>query len=218
MNKKQAEYWYYRYGQVIVSCFLIVLDLTIASGMKSKSYFWQLVMIMLSVTIIYFGLNTDLKQAKRRQQLANLSSKVEIASPKKIILTIIIASIIMLTPTVLMMMTGHLKAQPMTVVNLLYTVVLAPMLEEIIFRQYLFDSLRRFGSLLAFIVVCLLFTLIHFPSTIGMMVYLLLRAAILMMVYLICNQRVFASWSVHFANNLLLVLYCVINAGISLTF
>ena len=139
MKKKQADYWYYRYGQVIVSCFLIVLDLTIASTMKSKSYFWQLVMTMLSETIIYFGLNTDLKQAKRRQQLANLSSKVNIANPKKIILTIIIASIIMLAPTVLMMMTGHLKAQPMTVINLLYTVVLAPMLEEIIFRQYLFE-------------------------------------------------------------------------------
>ena len=88
MKKTQADYWYYRYGQVIVSCFLIVLDLTIASGMKSKSYFWQLVMTMLSVTIIYFGLNTDLKQAKRRQQLAKLSSKVKIATPKKIILTI----------------------------------------------------------------------------------------------------------------------------------
>lgn len=204
--------WFNNYYQLLIVCMLIVSDLMIADWIYSDSYFWRIFAILFSSVIIIYGIVND-QLHKDKNSLLSDKNKFKRMNLKNELITVVISGIILIAPTILIISLGGAKTSKLTLITFIYTVLLAPMIEEIIYRQQMFEALSRFGMVIAFVASCLMFTFIHFPQSLAMALYLLFRAAVLAIVYLLCNQRIYFSWSIHFLNNLVIAIFCIVNSG-----
>ena len=96
---------------------------------------------------------------------------------------------------------------------IIVTVLLAPIVEELIFRKAIFESLRKFSIIPCYVVSILLFAIPHMLSTnVSVGVWLLqllpymILGGMLAFIYHISNHNVYASALAHAFNNILSVI------------
>lgn len=97
-----------------------------------------------------------------------------------------------------------------TFVNVIYVILIAPILEEIVYREFIFNYLSDFNILFAFIFESLLFTIIHLPNSLLGSLYDLIGAITLTYVYYRSHRNIYASWIVHVTNNIFNLLLPII--------
>lgn len=103
---------------------------------------------------------------------------------------------------------------PLGVPIIISTILIAPFLEELIFRKCIFYFFRTFNPVVAFSVSSISFTLMHMLSTTNvnvgiwflMCVPYLLDTLLLCFSYYFGRKNVYASWFGHMLNNLLAVI------------
>ena len=103
---------------------------------------------------------------------------------------------------------------PLGVPIIISTILIAPFLEELIFRKCIFYFFRTFNPAIAFSVSSISFTLMHMLSTtnVSVGVWFLMCVPYLLDTLLLCfsyyfgRKNVYASWFGHMLNNLLAVI------------
>ncbi|MCR5350706.1 MAG: CPBP family intramembrane metalloprotease [Acholeplasmatales bacterium] len=107
---------------------------------------------------------------------------------------------------------------PLGVPIILSTILIAPFIEELIFRKCIFYFFRTFNPVVAFSVSSISFTLMHMLSTTNvsvgiwflMCVPYLLDTLLLCFSYYFGKKNVYASWFGHMLNNLLAIILILI--------
>ncbi|WP_394348169.1 CPBP family intramembrane glutamic endopeptidase [Saccharicrinis carchari] len=95
--------------------------------------------------------------------------------------------------------------------RLITALILAPVIEELIFRKYIFTSLlQRYSLRVAFLVSCILFSLMHMPQLTNLIPTFMLGAACCL-VY-IKTKRIIYPILLHFTYNLVINLFVWIGA------
>lgn len=89
-----------------------------------------------------------------------------------------------------------------TFINIAYAILIAPILEEIVYREFIFNYLSNFNLLFAFVFESLLFTTVHLPNSLLGSLYDLIGAITLTYVYYQSHRNIYASWTVHITNNI----------------
>lgn len=167
---------------------------------------WQIIAIF--VVCIYLSIGIALNKQIHEQYIvydADIFKVRNINQKAKTQLTI--KSTILLSIGILIMLSliiscfGIVK-QKYTIKTLVYVVLIAPILEELVYREFIFNYLSNFNLLFAFAFESLLFTAVHLPNSLLGSLYDLLGAVILTYVYYRSHRNVYASWTVHITNNI----------------
>lgn len=167
---------------------------------------WQIIAIF--VVCIYLSIGIALNKQIHEQYIvydADIFKVRNINQKAKTQLTI--KSTILLSIGILIMLSliiscfGIVK-QKYTIKTLVYVVLIAPILEELVYREFIFNYLSNFNLLFAFAFESLLFTAVHLPNSLLGSLYDLIGAVILTYVYYRSHRNVYASWTVHITNNI----------------
>lgn len=167
---------------------------------------WQIIAIF--IVCIYLSIGIALNKQIHEQYIvydADIFKVRNINQKAKTQLTI--KSTILLSIGILIMLSliiscfGIVKPK-YTIKTLVYVVLIAPMLEELVYREFIFNYLSNFNLLFAFAFESLLFTAVHLPNSLLGSLYDLLGAVILTYVYYQSHRNVYASWTVHITNNI----------------
>ena len=167
---------------------------------------WQIIAIF--IVCIYLSIGIALNKQIHEQYIvydADIFKVRNINQKAKTQLTI--KSTILLSIGILIMLSliiscfGIVKPK-YTIKTLVYVVLIAPMLEELVYREFIFNYLSNFNLLFAFAFESLLFTAVHLPNSLLGSLYDLLGAVILTYVYYRSHRNVYASWTVHITNNI----------------
>ena len=167
---------------------------------------WQIIAIF--IVCIYLSIGIALNKQIHEQyiiydadifKVRNINQKVKTQLTIKSTILLSIGILIMLS---LIISCFGITKQKYTIKTLVYVVLIAPMLEELVYREFIFNYLSNFNLLFAFAFESLLFTAVHLPNSLLGSLYDLLGAVILTYVYYRSHRNVYASWTVHITNNI----------------
>lgn len=178
---------------------------------------WQIIAIFVFCVFLSIGLilnrqvhahyivyDSDIFKARP----ANMTKR---ASKKPLsIYTIILLSIGLLISLSLIIACFGVTKPRYTFVNIAYAILIAPILEEIVYREFIFNYLSNFNLLFAFIFESLLFTTVHLPNSLLGSLYDLIGAITLTYVYYKSHRNIYTSWTVHVTNNIFNLLLPII--------
>lgn len=174
-----------------------------------SSLIWQIIAIFVFCVFLSIGLILNRQVHAHyivydsdifKLRPANMTKR---ASKKPLsIYTIILLSIGLLISLSLIIACFGVTKPRYTFVNIVYVILLAPILEEIVYREFIFNYLSDFNILFAFIFESLLFTIIHLPNSLLGSLYDLIGAITLTYVYYKSHRNIYTSWTVHVTNNI----------------
>lgn len=198
-----------RQSKVLIGL-LVALSWILARGIPvwflHSTMIWQIIAIFIFCMYLSIGLvlnqqihahyivyDADIFKARNINQKAK--TKLTIKS------TILLSIGILIILSLIISCFGIAK-QKYTIKTLVYAVLIAPMLEELVYREFIFNYLSHFNLLFAFVFESLLFTTVHLPNSLLGSLYDLIGAVILTYVYYRSHRNVYASWTVHITNNI----------------
>lgn len=198
-----------RQSKVLIGL-LVALSWILARGIPvwflHSTMIWQIIAIFIFCMYLSIGLvlnqqihahyivyDADIFKARNINQKAK--TKLTIKS------TILLSIGILIILSLIISCFGIAK-QKYTIKTLVYAVLIAPMLEELVYREFIFNYLSNFNLLFAFVFESLLFTTVHLPNSLLGSLYDLIGAVILTYVYYRSHRNVYASWTVHITNNI----------------
>lgn len=198
-----------RQSKVLIGL-LVALSWILARGIPvwflHSTMIWQIIAVFIFCMYLSIGLvlnqqihahyivyDADIFKARNINQKAK--TKLTIKS------TILLSIGILLMLSLIISCFGIAK-QKYTIKTLVYAVLIAPMLEELVYREFIFNYLSNFNLLFAFVFESLLFTTVHLPNSLLGSLYDLIGAVILTYVYYRSHRNVYASWTVHITNNI----------------
>lgn len=198
-----------RQSKVLIGL-LVALSWILARGIPvwflHSTMIWQIIAVFIFCMYLSIGLvlnqqihahyivyDADIFKARNINQKAK--TKLTIKS------TIVLSIGILLMLSLIISCFGIAK-QKYTIKTLIYAVLIAPMLEELVYREFIFNYLSNFNLLFAFVFESLLFTTVHLPNSLLGSLYDLIGAVILTYVYYRSHRNVYASWTVHITNNI----------------
>ena len=167
---------------------------------------WQIIAIF--VVCIYLSIGIALNKQTHEQyiiydadifKVRNINQKAKTQLTIKSTILLSIGILIMLS---LIISCFGIAKQKYTIKTLVYVVLIAPILEELVYREFIFNYLSNFNLLFAFAFESLLFMAVHLPNSLLGSLYDLLGAVILTYVYYRSHRNVYASWTVHITNNI----------------
>ena len=182
-----------------------------------SSLIWQIIAIFVFCVFLNIGLilnrqinehyivyDSDIFKLKTANMIKRTNKKT------LSIYTIILLSIGLLISLSLIIACFGVTKPRYTFVNVAYVILIAPILEEIVYREFIFNYLSDFNILFAFIFESLLFTIIHLPNSLLGSLYDLIGAITLTYVYYRSHRNIYASWTVHVTNNIFNLLLPII--------
>lgn len=182
-----------------------------------SSLIWQIIAIFVFCVFLSIGLilnrqvhehyivyDSDIFKARSTNMTKHANKKT------LSIYTIILLSIGLLISLSLIIACFGVTKPRYTFVNVVYVVLIAPILEEIVYREFIFNYLSDFNILFAFIFESLLFTIIHLPNSLLGSLYDLIGAITLTYVYYRSHRNIYTSWTVHITNNIFNLLLPII--------
>lgn len=182
-----------------------------------SSLIWQIIAIFVFCVFLSIGLilnrqvhehyivyDSDIFKLRSTNMTKRTNKK------KLSIYTIILLSIGLLISLSLIIACFGVTKPRYTFVNVVYVVLIAPILEEIVYREFIFNYLSDFNILFAFIFESLLFTIIHLPNSLLGSLYDLIGAITLTYVYYKSHRNIYTSWTVHITNNIFNLLLPII--------
>ena len=198
-----------RQSKVLIGL-LVALSWILARGIPvwflHSTMIWQIIAVFIFCMYLSIGLvlnqqihahyivyDADIFKARNINQKAK--TKLTIKS------TILLSIGILIMLSLIISCFGIAK-QKYTIKTLVYAVLIAPMLEELVYREFIFNYLSNFNLLFAFVFESLLFTTVHLPNSLLGSLYDLIGAVILTYVYYRSHRNVYASWTVHITNNI----------------
>lgn len=198
-----------RQSKVLIGL-LVALSWILARGIPvwflHSTMIWQIIAVFIFCMYLSIGLvlnqqihahyivyDADIFKARNINQKAK--TKLTIKS------TILLSIGILLMLSLIISCFGIAK-QKYTIKTLVYAVLIAPMLEELVYREFIFNYLSNFNLLFAFVFESLLFTTVHLPNSLLGLLYDLIGTVILTYVYYRSHRNVYASWTVHITNNI----------------
>lgn len=170
---------------------------------------WQIIAIF--VVCIYLSIGIALNKQIHEQYIvydadifkARTANMIKRTNKKTLsIYTTILLSISLLISLSLIIACFGVTKPRYTFVNVAYVILIAPILEELVYREFIFNYLSNFNLLFAFAFESLLFTAVHLPNSLLGSLYDLIGAVILTYVYYRSHRNVYASWTVHITNNI----------------
>lgn len=198
-----------RQSQVLIGL-LVALSWILARSIPvwflHSTIIWQIIAIF--VVCIYLSIGIALNKQIHGQYIVydadifkvrNINQKAKTQLTIKSAILLSIGILIMLS---LIISCFGIVTQKYTIKTLVYVVLIAPILEELVYREFIFNYLSNFNLLFAFAFESLLFTAVHLPNSLLGSLYDLIGAVILTYVYYRSHRNVYASWTVHITNNI----------------
>ena len=200
-KRRRKQIKYLSYGILIF--FIWIISRFIPVLIMSKFVNEQIHGYILFAVYAICGIYINYKIYEREQGLA----LIRVTQRKYKTWQIIALSILILcTIDISIMLLGNIQQTKVTITIALYTLIIAPLTEEIVYRELIFNWLSKYNLIFAFVLEVILFTSIHLPNTILGIIHACIGAIILTFVYYYTQRNLWCSYLVHMVNNLIVVI------------